>query len=68
MLADVICHCKMMSVMVLDVVTSFLCLKVVTNTCKRMGHSPTIGGNSSVQWQKVEEAEVLNVFPSFIVC
>ena len=43
----------MMSVMVLDGVTSFLRLKDVTNTCKRMRHSPTIGGNSSVQWRKV---------------
>ena len=28
--------------MVLDGVKSFLRLKDVTNTCKRMGHSPTI--------------------------
>ena len=30
-LADVICYCKMMSVMALDDVTLFLCLKDVTN-------------------------------------
>ena len=51
----------MMSFMGLDGVTLFLRLKDVTNTCKRMRHSPTIGGISSVQWRKVggklEEAE-----------
>ena len=35
-LADVNCYCKMMSVMALDGVTSFLRLKDVTNTCKHM--------------------------------
>ena len=44
-------HCT--PVMVLDGETSFLRLKEVTNTCKRMRHSPPIGGNSSVQWRKV---------------
>ena len=53
MLADVICYCKMTSVVALDGVTSFLPLKVITNTCKGMRHSPTIGGISSVQWGKV---------------
>ena len=48
-LADVNCHCKMMSVMALEGVTSFLYLKDITNTCKRMRHSPTIGRISSVQ-------------------
>ena len=43
----------MMSVIALDGVTSFLRLKNITNTCKHMGHSPTIGGNFSV----LEEAE-----------
>ena len=53
MLADVICYWKMTSFMALDGVTLFLRLKDVTKTCKRMGHSPTIGGNYSVQWLKV---------------
>ena len=56
----------MTSVMTLDGVTPFLCLKDVRNTCKRMQHSPTIGGISSVQWRKVGSS--LNVFSSFIVC
>ena len=34
MLADVICNCKMTSIMTLDGVTSFLRFKDVTNTCK----------------------------------
>ena len=53
MLADVICCCKIMSAMALEGVTAFLCLKEVTNTSKRMQHSPTFGGDSSVQWGKV---------------
>ena len=48
MLADVICYCKMKSVMRLDGVTSFLRLKDVTNISKHVRHSPTIGGNFSV--------------------
>ena len=35
-LADINCFCKMTSVVVLNCVTLFLCLKDVTNTCKRM--------------------------------
>ena len=50
-MADVICYCKMTSAMVLDGVTSFLSLKGVTNTFKRMRHSPAIGGISSMQWR-----------------
>ena len=53
MLADVICYWKMTSFMVLDSLTLFLRLKVVTNTRKRMRRSLSIGGNSSVQWRKV---------------
>ena len=34
--ADIICYWKMTSVMALDGVTSFSCLKDVTNTSKRM--------------------------------
>ena len=56
-LADVICYCKMTSVMALDGATLFILLKDVTSTCKCMRHSRTIGGNSSLQWWKVEESE-----------
>ena len=42
-----------MSFMALDGVTSFLRLKDVTITCKRMQCSLSIGGSSSVQWPKV---------------
>ena len=52
-LADVNFKCKMTSVAGLDSVTLFLHLKDVTNKCKQMRHSPTIGGISSVQWRKV---------------
>ena len=45
----------MTSVMALDGVTSFLFLKDITNTSKRVRHSRTIGGNSSVQWRKDAE-------------
>ena len=51
MLGDVIC--KMTSVMALDGVMLFLPGKDITNTCKRMQHSPNIGWISSVQWQKI---------------
>ena len=47
-LADINGYCKMTLVMALDKVTSFLCLNDVTNTCKCMRCSPTIGGISSV--------------------
>ena len=53
MLADVICYWKMTSFMALDGVTWFLRLKDVTNTCKHMRRSLSIGGSSSVQWRKV---------------
>ena len=56
MLAEVICRCKIMSVMAFDGVASFSCLKDVTNTCKCMQNSPTIG---FLQYndRKLEEAE-----------
>ena len=53
--ADVICCWKMTSFMPLDGVTSFLRLKDVTNTRKRMRPSLNIGGSSSVQWRCTEE-------------
>ena len=43
----------MTSFIALDGVTSFLRLKDVTITCKRMRCSLSIGGSSSVQWRKV---------------
>ena len=45
MIADVICYWKMTSFMALDGVTSFLRLKDVANTCKRMRRGPSIGGS-----------------------
>ena len=46
-LVDVNCYCKMTSIVALDGVTSFVRLKDVTYSCKRMRHSTTIGGMSS---------------------
>ena len=43
--------------MALDGVTSFLCLKDVTNSCKHMQHSPTIGRNLQDNGGKLEKAE-----------
>ena len=43
----------MTSFMTLDGVTSFLRLKDVTKTWKRLRRSLSIGGSSSVQWRKV---------------
>ena len=51
-LADVV-YWKMTSFMTLDGVTSFSRFKDLTNTCKRMRHSLSIGGGSSVQLQKI---------------
>ena len=53
LLADVICNWKMTSFTALDGVTSFLHMKDIANTRKRMGRSLSIGGSSSVQWRKV---------------
>ena len=52
MLADVICYWKITSFIALDGVTSFIRLKDITNACKRVRCSLSIGGSSSVQWQK----------------
>ena len=48
----------MTSFMASDGVTLYLRLKDVTNTCKHVRHSPTIGGNYSVQWQKIRNRSV----------
>ena len=66
-LANVICYCIMMSFMALDGVTSFLGLKGVTNTYKRMRHSPAIAEIVQCSGGKLEEAEDLKcVF--FVYC
>ena len=69
MLADVICYWKMTSFMALGDITSFLRLKDVTNTRKRMRHSLSIGGSyfsaMAESWKKLKTS---NVFSSFIVC
>ena len=65
-LADVICYCRMTSDVALDCVTSFLCLKDVTYLCKHMRHSSTIGGNSYVQWRKVEVEDFKCVFVVYL--
>ena len=52
MLADVIGYWEMMSYMVLDSISWFLCLKDVTNTGKRM--RPSL---STCNGGKLEEAE-----------
>ena len=43
--------------MMLNGVTSFLCLKDVTKACKHKQRSLSIGCSSSVQWRMLEEAE-----------
>ena len=48
-----VCYCKMTSVVALEGVTLFLCLKDVIYLCKSMPYSSTIGRISSVQWGKV---------------
>ena len=59
----------MTSFMVLDGVMSYLCLKDVTNTCKRVRHSPTILAGviqyNGESWKKLKTSDV---FWSFIVC
>ena len=46
----------MSSFKALDGVTSFLRLKDVTNTCKRMRRGLSIGGSSSVQRRKAKRS------------
>ena len=52
MTADVIYYQKTTSFMALDGVTSFLRLKDVKNTCKRMRRCLSIGGSSLAQEHK----------------
>ena len=65
MLSDVICNWKMTSFLALDGVTSFLRLKDVTNTRKRMRRSLSIGGAMVESWKKLKTSNVLS---SFNVC
>ena len=51
-LADVNCYCKMTSVVALDGVKSFLCLKYATYSCKHMPHRGFLQCNGG----KLEEA------------
>ena len=68
MLADVICNLKMTLFMALDGVTSFLSLKDVTNTRKRMRRSLNIDGSSSVQWRKVGRSRILQMCVRRLLC
>ena len=54
--------------MALDGVTSFLRLKDVTTTCKRMRRSLSIGGSSSVQWRKVGRSWRLRMYFRRLLC
>ena len=47
--------------MALDGVTSFLSLKDITNTCKRMRRRLSIGGSSSVQRRKFGRSWILQI-------
>ena len=55
----------MMSVIVLQGVTYFLHLKDITNTCEIV---KLLAGFLHCNGAKLEEAETLNLFWSFIVC
>ena len=61
-------HWKMTSFMALDGVTSFLRLKDVSVTCKRMRRSLSIGGSSSVQWRKVGRSWRLRMCFRCLLC
>ena len=61
-------HWKMTSFIALDGVTSFLRLKDVINTCKRMRCSLSIGGSSSVQWRKVGRSWRLQMYFRRLLC
>ena len=54
--------------MALDGVTSFLRLKDVTNTCKRMRRGLSIGGSSSVQRRKVGRSWRLQICFRRLLC
>ena len=54
--------------MALDGVTSFIRLKDVTNTCKRMRRVLSIGGSSSMQRQKFERSRRLQICFHRLLC
>ena len=54
--------------MALDGVTSFLRLKDVTNTCKRMRRGLSIGGSSSVQRRKFGRSLSLQICFRRLLC
>ena len=58
----------MTSFVVLDGVTSFLRLKDVTITCKRMRRSLSFGVSSSVQWRKVRRSCWLRICFRRLLC
>ena len=58
----------MTSLMALDGVTSFLSLKDVTITCKRMRRSLSIAGVLHCNGGKWKKLKTSNVFSSFIEC
>ena len=58
----------MTSFMALDGVSSFLRLKDVTNTCKRMRRGLSIGGSSSVQRRKVGRSWRLQICFRRLLC
>ena len=51
-----------------DVMVSFKSLKDVTYSCKRLGHSPTIGEISSVKWRKVGRSRLLKMCFRRLLC
>ena len=58
----------MTSFMALDSVRSFLRLKDVTITCRRMRRSLSIGRSSPVQWRKVGRSWRLRMYSSCLLC
>ena len=60
MIADVIFYWKMTSFMALDKTVQrrfYACKTLQIHVYRRMLHCLSIGGSSSVQWRKLEEAE-----------
>ena len=55
----------MTSFMALDGVTSFLRLKDITNTCKRMRRGLSIGGSAKAE--SCQKLKTSNLFSPFIV-
>ena len=64
MLANIICYCKMTSVMALDDVTLFLCLKDIINATQSNYWRYFL----SAMVESWKELKTSNVFSSFIEC